>query len=179
MTTVTQFKPWTPDRYIVRENPEPGITSAIYDTLDPAYPAFYPIQPDPEHPERVILTNHKDQTQSMVPTAAQDKQAQALRFINDRFQVTEGGDGMHYTFSIEDRARRGPEGQVHSVANAWRHPRTGYYHTDFGAEPHPGRDWARRLISELNTALNGRPATSRAQTFAQNYLAAQPYPAAH
>lgn len=118
----TQLRPWTPNRYILRENPEPGIATAIYAGLDPDWGPLYIIRPDPENPEQVLLTDPKGFTHYMNPEEAQHQQQKALASINDRFQVSEDGAGNHYTFSIEDLARRGPEGQVHSVANIWRNP---------------------------------------------------------
>lgn len=117
---------WPPGRYEIRDYPEGDIIAAIYDTRPSDWQPFFAMRPDPENPEKCLLTNQKDQTISAVFGEARKQQQRALNFLNDRFQVTENRDGARHQFNIEDRARRGPEGQVQHIAAAWRNLQGGW-----------------------------------------------------
>lgn len=171
MTTAT---PWTPDRYEIRDYPEGDIIAAIYDTRPSDWQPFFAMRPDPADSEKCLLTNQKDKTVSMVFYEARRQQQRALNFLNDRFQVTEDRDGARHQFRIEDRARRGPEGQVQNIAAAWRSLQGGWQ-ADFTEKDIHSQEDANEQIHDLNRALNLRPSTPAAEAIAASYLREHPY----
>lgn len=175
MTTATAG--WTPDRYEIREYPEGDIIAAIYDTMPSDWEPFFAMRPDPGDAEKRLLTNQKGQTTSVVLYEARRQQQRALNFLNDRFQVTEDRDGSRHLFRIEDRARRGPQGQVQNIAAAWRNPQDGWQ-ADFTQKGVYSSETAAAQIHDLNQALNRRPSTPDAEAFAATYLREHPYPQA-
>lgn len=168
---------WPPGRYEIQDYPEGDIIAAIYDTRPSDWQPFFAMRPDPENPEKCLLTNQKDQTISAVFGEARKQQQRALNFLNDRFQVTENRDGARHQFNIEDRARRGPEGQVQHIAAAWRNLQGGWQ-SDFTEKNIHSQEDADQQIYDLNRALNLRPSTSAAEGFAARYLREHPYPQA-
>ena len=106
---------WAPDRYQIRNNPEPGIASASYDSLNPDQPPICIVRPDPENLERSLLTNHQDQTKSMVHYEACRQQQSFLSSLNERFySVEDEASGRGY-LHIHDRLREAVDPNRHRL----------------------------------------------------------------
>ena len=172
------INPWTPDRYKIKESPEPGVTAAIYDSVDPDQPPICIVRPDPDNPERSLLTDERGQTQSMVHYEANRRLQACLTGLNERFySVTDEASGRGY-LHIHDRLREAIDPNQRKVASAWTESSTANtYRNNFDPrEPIKDEHRTRSEISNLRAALNRQPSTNKADAFAARYLREHPYP---
>ena len=171
---------WTPNRYQIRENPAPDTATGVYDSQNPEYSPIYAIRPDPANPERVLLTDHKDQTKSMVPDEARRRQHAFLTSLNERFySVEEKASGRGY-LHLHDRLQESIEHSRWFVASAWiESSNLNTYRNDFDPqEPVKSEHRTRSELSNIRASLNRQPSTNQADEFAARYLRKHPYPQA-
>ena len=168
-----------PDRWEIRENPEPGVLAALYDTDYPEHGPVHQLLPDPENPdgEWCLARNVVRDTIARQKAAYACQQQEKFRTaLNDRFQVTQSSK----TITLDDRMLADPT-QVKTVVQA----RAGWNVEYFTLEPDPQKNYRRdhyhrehvlNLIYILQDALNRRPALAWAEEFAARYLQQHPYP---
>ena len=174
------LSPWErPDRWEIRENPEPGVLAALYDTDYPEHGPAHQLLPDPESPEGEWLLARnvlRDNVTRRRAAAARRHQEELRAALNDRFQMIWG----KHTLQLYDRMTGDPL-QTKTVAQA-RGDRGGNRYT---LEPDPqrvhrrefyDRDLAGNLLQIMQDALNQRPARPWAEEFAARYLQQHPYP---
>ena len=166
--------PWRPDRWQLRENPEPGVLAALYDTDYPEQGPVHQLLPDPESPAGEYLLSRnlvREETSRHKAAAAQERQRQLLTALNDRFVLTLGNK----TLSLSDNLKDDPA-QVKTVLEA----KAGWDVEHFTFPHHGGKEYRREdalnILRQYQDALNLRPAPAWHKKFADRYLQQHPYP---
>ena len=170
--------PWRPDRYALRENPEPGVIAAIANPDQSERPFRYTLRENPEGTDTRIclVTDRRGETYRCPREVAEERLAKALQGLNDRFQVTDS----RKTLYITDALRLRPTiAEVDTAKAGWDYH---YYALSFNPERFPrepksyDKDEALDHLRCLKEALNGRVSTPWANAWAANYLKGHPYP---
>ena len=169
--------PWRPDRCQIRENPEPGVISAIFDTDHPERPACFFLRPELENADSrfCLVTECPGNTYRCARSADWERQAAMLNGMNDRFVLYDGGKEIHISDAL--RRHKFTRNSVASAKCGWDYDR---YTLSFSPNPRRRqtyrKDDALDELTVLKEALNGRPTEPWAESFAARYLAAHPYP---
>lgn len=170
--------PWRPDRYEIRENPEPGVIAALHDQDRPERPFLYALRENPEetNPKFCMVTNGRGETCRCHREVARERLAQALQSFNDRFHLTDSWKTLYITDALRLRPT------IAEVATAKAGRDYDRYTLSFNPERFPrepksyDKDEALDHLHCLKEALNGRQSPPWATAWAANYLKDHPYP---